>query len=142
MTLKEIKDELEEYPSIRIQGLLRKRKETLEEFIIKFFEKWNNEKDTINIDTGEVDTEAGCRRSLGDLYKICSYYYPKCTFIEVKDILWNIVFEKLTRFRSSYCNSTERRMFYRGDDFEKTGVLNTTHHCEFGLTVEQMKNLH
>lgn len=45
--LKTIQKELDTLQPIRIQGLLRNRKETLSQFLTKFFIKWNKEKDTL-----------------------------------------------------------------------------------------------
>ena len=41
-TLEQLEKEiLKTAPKIRLKGILKKRKETLKEFLIKFFEKWN-----------------------------------------------------------------------------------------------------
>lgn len=131
-----------EIKAIRVQGLLKKRKESLEDFLKNFFTKWNEERDTILVDNKDVDTEAGCRRSLGDVYKIAKYYYPKCTLKEVKDILYTFAENesKLKGFRSSYCHSTKKRMFYYSSD-AKNGILNGDENDEFGMKVEAWKNL-
>lgn len=141
--LTEIKDIIEgDVEALRIQGLLKKRKETLEEFLIKFFSKWNEEKDTILVENKEVDTLAGCRRSIGDVYMICKYYYPKCTLKEVKDILYGFIGgSKLKGFRSSYCHSTDKRMFYREDPEDKSVILNTDEVDEFGMITEDWNKL-
>jgi len=131
-----------EVKAIRVQGLLKKRKESIEDFLKKFFTKWNGEKDTILVENKQVDTEAGCRRSLGDIYKITKYYYPNCTLKEVKDILYHFAEnpDKIKGFRSSYCHSTQKRMFYYDPD-SKNSILNSDENDEFGMKVEAWKNL-
>lgn len=116
---------------IRIKGLLKKRKETLEQFIEKFFTKWNDEHETIYVDSKETQTEPECRRSIGDIYMICKYYYPKCTLKQIKDILYDLVKNK-EGYRSSYCHSTKKRMFYYSNT-ENNALLNTSEKDEYGM---------
>ena len=170
MTTKEIKDKiLEDVPEIRIQGLLKNRKETLKEFILKFFRDWNEEKETIYIDPeknpdyledfedwvdeGEIEEnkpileeykqqcEPGCRRSFGDIYRLCKYYYPRCTVKQITTILWDDCFEELPNFRSSICNMIDKRVFYIGRDNESTSVFNSDTEDEFGMVVQNWRTL-
>lgn len=106
---------LRTYPKIRIT-ILKKRKENLEEFLFRFFNEWNHEKDTIVIETREVQTAKSRRRSLGDMFMLCRYYYPKCTLKEVATALYKGMFKRTFandyKMRSSFCGGTQRRMFY------------------------------
>lgn len=127
--------------SLRMQGLLRKRKETLEEFLIDFFNVHNNKRDTLFVETKEVQTKPGKRRSIGDIYAICKYYYPDCTIREVTNIIYNTLPTEAPRFRSSMCSQIKKRVFYQGTEEQETGMFNTNNPDEFGLTVEEWKNL-
>lgn len=142
MDVKEIEKRIKDtYPQLRIKGLLKKRKETLKEFIVKFFEEWNEEKDTILADkdkVGKTDTLAGCRRSIGDIYRICQYYYPRCTLNQIRKIVYTELFDDIDGFRSSYCYATKKRMFYVDED-EGMGVYNENTKDEFGLLLKDWR---
>ena len=104
---------------IRIQGLLKKhagyngRKETPKEFLIKFFKEWNLEKNTLFIETSEIQTVAGRRRSLGDIFMIMKYYYPTITLKEVCKLLIIEIPSVITQgFRTSYCTNINKRVWY------------------------------
>jgi len=131
--LEEIQNKIKKEEAIRLPGLLKKRKETLEKFIIKFFNEWNDEKDTIYVDSREVQTEAGCRRSIGDIYLICSYYYPKCTLKEVWTILYGLFKStKIAGFRSSMCSQIKKRVFY-SDPGDDSAIYNKSEKDEYGM---------
>lgn len=123
--------------AIHIVGLLKaKRKdETLQDFLTKFFTKWNLDRVTNYKDTGEEQTPAGRRRSLGDIYMICKYYFPDTTLRAVLHQLYNVLPRSITRgFRSSYCTTIKKRVWYydaeRGNE-----VYNQTQPDEFGNKV-------
>lgn len=97
---------------IRLERTLKRRRETLQEFLIKFFEEWNDDKNTVYVDTNEVQTMIGKRRSLGDIYMICKYYYPNCTVSEVIKLLYvtlPTIFEE--GFRSCKCLEINKRVW-------------------------------
>lgn len=126
---------LQRVPEVRLIGLLRKRNESLQEFLVKFFTKWNLEKDTVLVINKEhVDTPAGRRRSLGDIYRICKYYFPNCTIDEVLDLLYNVLPDEIEGFRSSYCSTILKRVWYY-DPERPTDIYNTETEDEFGYTV-------
>lgn len=127
--------------SLRMQGLLRKRKETLEEFLIDFFNVHNNKRDTLFVETKEVQTKPGKRRSIGDIYAICKYYYPNCTIREVTNIIYNILPTEVPRFRSSMCSQIKKRVFYQGTEDQQSAMYNTSNPDEFDFTIEDWKNL-
>lgn len=122
---------------IRIRGLLRKRTETLQEFLIKFFTKWNIERATIWVDEDTIQTEADKKRSLGDIFKICLYYYPNCTLEEVIQELYVNLPEYFDRthentgFRTCVCQQIHKRVWWyaEGDD---NNVNHKTTNDEFG----------
>lgn len=118
--------------AIRVQGLLKRRKETLERFLIKFFTEWNLEKNTIYVDDSSIQTEAGRRRSLGDIYMICKYYYPDCTIEQIVGLLYNTLPTKITDgFRTSYCHRILKRVWYY-DNTRNNIVADKTRNDEYG----------
>lgn len=126
---------------LRIRGLLKKRNETLEEFLIKFFNNYNNNKETLFVETKEVQTPPGKRRSIGDIYAICKYYYPTCTIRDVVNIVYNVLPTEVPRFRSSLCSQIKKRVFYQGTEDQQSAMYNTSNPDEFGFTIEDWKNL-
>lgn len=142
MSLENLKEQIESgYPrTIRLQGVKKKRKETLQEFLIKFFTRWNPEgvkadpekrKDTIFTDNKEVQTEAGKRRSLGDIYMICKYYYPDMTLEELLHELYISLPNHFEQgYRTSYCNTIKKRVWYF-DETRKNLFYDKTTHDEY-----------
>lgn len=121
---------LQERP-IRIT-ILRKRAETPEQFLVRFFKEWNEDKDTIYVDTQTTQTEAGKRRSFGDIFLLMRYYYPAITAKEVMNLLVNVLPRKITPgFRSSWCNQTSKKMFYY-DVEQENGVFDKNKNDEWG----------
>lgn len=116
---------------IRIQ-ILKKRRETLKEFLVKFFTEWNLEKDTIFVENREVQTEANKRRSLGDIYMICKYYYPNCTLQDVIKLLYVDLHNEITvGFRTSKCNTINKRVWYYEEE-SNNGIFDKTSNDEYG----------
>lgn len=126
---------------LRMQGLLKKRKESLETFLINFFTNYNLNKNTLFVSTGEVQTVPGKRRSIGDIYAICKYYYPNCTIKKVVDIVYNVLPQEVPRFRSSKCKMIKKRVFYQGSEEQSSAFYDTDSKDEFELTIEEWKNL-
>lgn len=85
---------------------------TLEEFLQKFFVTYNNEHPTIYVESKKEQTSVSRRRSLGDIFLICKYYYPECTLKDVVQILFVTFPAKIKDFRSSYCHTIKKRVFY------------------------------
>lgn len=118
--------------AIRIQGLLRRRRESLQEFLVRFFQEWNLEKNTIYVDDSAVQTAPNKRRSLGDIYMICKYYYPNCTLNEVLNLLYNVIPTVITRgYRTSYCFTIHKRVWYYSENSANT-VADQAQNDEFG----------
>lgn len=118
---------------IRLANTLKKsaQKLGLEGFLIKFFKEWNEDRDTIYLETAEVQTEAGKRRSLGDVYMISKYYFPNCTVKEIINLLYIILPQRITSgFRTSKCNTIHKRVWYY-DSEDSGGAFDKTSNDEF-----------
>jgi hypothetical protein len=134
--------QLNKLPAIRIQGILKKRSETLQLFLVRFFTRWNHENDTIFVDTHKVQTAAGKRRSISDIYKICKYYYPACTLRQVKEMLYGgLTGDDIPRFRTSYCHTINKRVWYQGSSDQASSVYDKTTKDEFGMTYKEWVEL-
>jgi hypothetical protein len=126
--------------SIRLPGLLRNRKtQTLTDFLRAFFLTWNDEKDTIFVENRDIQTAAGKRRSVGDIFMICRYYYPTCTLSEVYDKLLNLLpITMPSGFRTSYCSTINKRVWYF--DSTKESAQRDLHRAdEYGNKIEKLK---
>lgn len=121
---------------IRLEKTLKERKETLKEFLIKYYVDWNkaaieDKKDTIWVDDDTIQTKAGKRRSLGDLYMIAKYYYPNTTLKDLVKILFVDFVTEFPHYRSSYCWGTSKRMFYYAGT-QTTGIYDKEQLDEYG----------
>ena len=139
-----IEEELQEIKRpLRIQGLMKKRKETVDEFLVKFFTKWNSEYDTVYADTKkevrEVQTPKNKRRSLSDIYQIVRYYYPDATLEDIAKFLYKDAKEEVPRFRSSMCSMINRRVFYQGAANQNTEFYDKSKKDEHNMDYEQWK---
>ncbi len=121
---------------IRLEKTLKKSIPTdLQSFLIKFFKTYNEEKDTIYTDDKTVQTTSGRRRSLGDIFKICKYYFPNCTLREVLVLLYRTLPTVIRDgFRTSYCTTIRKRVWYY-DEGEDNGVFNQDQNDEYVHTV-------
>ena len=138
--LTKIQENLDKQPAIRLQEFYKTQTKelSLKEFIMKFFGSFNIEHDTILKETKEIQTPKGCRRSLGDVYLICKYYYKNCTLEEVATILYKELCVKDKYLRTSYCYQMKKRAFYKAanpDIYDKEVV------DEFGLDFKDWLDL-
>lgn len=125
---------------IRLRATKRNRgNQSLESFLIRFFESYNKERETIYVDDEEVQTDinngAGRRRSLGDIYMICKYYYPQCTLREVLTLLYRTLpqhFGNAGGFRTSKCSQIRKRVWYLSPG-QATGVYEDNQADEYGM---------
>ncbi len=123
-------------PEIRLEKTLKASvPKTLNAFLVLFFEEWNNEKSTIFVADKTVHTVAGRRRSLGDLFRICKYYFPQCTLRQLITSLYREIPTLLTDgFRTSYCSTIRKRVWYYAEGIENT-VANSGQNDEYGNIV-------
>lgn len=56
------------------------------------------------------------RRSLGDIFLICKFYYSNCTIHGVIEVLVDLLEKRGSTFRASYCNTIEKYVFHTEQD--------------------------
>jgi hypothetical protein len=139
--LEEIEKKILEQRVVRLQGFYKSQKKelSLKEFLINFFTQYNNENKTIYKDDKSTQTDVGKRRSLGDIFLICKYYYPKATLKEVVEILYNDLFNDIPRFRSSACYQIKKRVFYQGNANQKSEVYDLDDNDEWKVKFNDWK---
>lgn len=128
-TYKEIKEYLQAQSAIKFNGL---SKEDVGNKLNVFFDKllvWNKERDTV-FTNNKLHTNAGKRRSIGDLYRITYFYFPKVKLITVYRELLEIIGKGAAL--SSICMETGLRV-YRYTD--KEAFFNGTPIDEFGTDI-------
>lgn len=101
------------------------RCKTLKSFISSFFNYLNYYYVTYR------DTEYYCdsdrNRSLGDVFRICKYYFPDCTLKEVTETVWN------SNINTLYCNDILKRVYFSNARGTTNLILNTDTRDEFGI---------
>lgn len=136
--LSENKDKEIRFSNLRKTG---RKDKTVKEFLQRFFTELNLEKDTIYVKNKELQTQRGRRRSIGDIFMICRYYYPKCTLKEVYEILLVDFRKEYERsYRMSYCSQTRKYMFYYSEG-QASGEFNTGDKNEYGYSVNDLRKL-
>jgi len=105
---------LKAIPEIRLAKTLKKSLPTnLKDFLIKFFKEYNSDRQTIYTADKRVQTDVGKRRSLGDIFRICKYYFPDCSLQDVAKLLFVDLRTTITDgFRCSYCHTIHKRVWY------------------------------
>lgn len=131
----------------RLTRILKNRRETPKDFLIKFFkgtgdmeQGWNYSRNTIYIDNEEIQTQMGKRRSLGDIFIIMKYYYPNITLKEVVKLLYVDLFTVMGEnpgLRTSICNQINKRVWYYEDT--QSAIMNSTVNDEYGNNFEYYK---
>ena len=128
---------------IRLSQTKKRRLESLHEFLIEFFSNWNQAdgspaKNTVFVDGSGIHTANNKRRSLGDIYMICKYYYPSMTLTQLLRELYIELprhFAASTQgFRTSICSQINKRVWYYDSD-ALNDILNSTSRDEYGKIV-------
>ena len=111
---KEIESQINKCDDLRLNKFYKKDLPlTVKEFLINFFTNYNNNHSTIYVNNKKEQTSISRRRSLGDIYKICKYYYPDVTLDEVVKLLFKDLQKHFKEgFRHSYCSVIKKRVFY------------------------------
>jgi len=100
-SLKRFEQDLIELGLLRLTGVAKKnlKEKDIHIFIENFLKCYNKVYNTINTKTRKLQTMANRRRSAGDIFRLCKYYFPNCTFVEVLKSL------SLTTLKVGYCSS-------------------------------------
>lgn len=115
-SLKEFEKDLLEDGLLRLRPFFKRdiKGVKIEEFIKRFFKTYNNDLITAFADNGNEQTRAGARRSGGDIFRICKYYYPKTTLEEVMKTIDKLHQEGLgdnKYLKSQVCRQVNKRVY-------------------------------
>jgi len=141
-SLKEFEKDLLEYGTLRLKPFFKRtiKGMTLENFIKNFFKEYNNSLGTFfaedkGFKRDTAHTKIGARRSGGDVFLICKYYYPKCTLEEVMKIIDTLQVKGLgdgKYLKSQVCKQIKKRV-YNAED--RTTVYHPEKKDEFNRLV-------
>ncbi len=113
----------------------------MKDFILDLLVSLSEDNETRDSATGAVTCKKARRRSLGDIYQLCRYYYNDVTLEEVQLCLAELHKEKKIGY--FYCNSTKKRV-YMSIEYYNTHHYNPTHYGspdEWGITPANLSTL-
>lgn len=139
-SLKEFEKDLLKEGLIRLKPFFKKdlKGVSLKDFIKRFLRDYNNstEIESVHVDTEEQQCQRGRRRSGGDIFRLCKYYYPKCTLEDVLKELDSLLINNGKDnycLKSNICGQVNKRVFlYTASD---TTVYHETDRDEFNRKV-------
>lgn len=108
-SFRELKEHFRAQPVIRFQGLEAPDEKNIEAFLRVFFSKYNRVYPTVYASNGAMQTRAGKRRSIGDIYRLCFYYFPKVRLTTVYKTLLKCIRDY--SFFSYICHATGLRVY-------------------------------
>lgn len=126
---------------IRLEKTLKSsiQRLSIEEFLYRFFTEYNKERKTIFIN-GNLQTEVNRRRSLGDIFMICKYYFKDVTLKEIITLLYTTLPLKFQNgFITSYCYTIEKRVWYY-DDYRDTYIFDKEQRDEYSNVYQDYIN--
>lgn len=99
---------------LKIQGKPGPMPKSWKKFILNFFRDYNMDYETVHTKAGKYGNfqcESGCNRSIGDLYRIVSFYYPTVTLRKIYNYMYK---SKEARYHLGgiWCPDIEKRVFY------------------------------
>ena len=132
-SFKQIKEYLHAQPELKFRDLDSLEGVKLKDFLKNFFSLYSENYITIYAKNGVTQTARGKRRSIGDIFRITKYYYPRVALTTVyKEMLLNI---QRYKFFSYICGDSGLRV-YRDTTrqvYGKGGFFNSFPTDEFGV---------
>lgn len=113
----------------------------MKDFILQLLVSLSESNNTMLSTTGAKDCKPSKRRSIGDIYRLCKYYYDNVTLHEVQ--YWLSVLWREKKVGYFYCNSTKKRV-YMSMDFYKTHSVNPVSYGspdEYGIKPSEITSL-
>jgi hypothetical protein len=89
-----------------LENYVHNEQQTLKDFLFHFFVDYNEDYDTVDRD-GNLQTEKGKSRSLGDITEIVNSYYPDTPRDTVKEVLLDFGSDLV----GHYCGDIRKRVY-------------------------------
>lgn len=106
--LKQVKQYLLEQSAVRFKGIVTPTEKNPVDFLKNFFVH-NSSKETVFHEGTVLYEAAGRRRSIGDIYRIAAFYFPKLTLTTTYKTLIQMCAEG--KIISSICLQTGKRVY-------------------------------
>lgn len=115
-SIKEFEKDLLKEGLLRLRPFMKKtiKGVSLKDFITNFLKDYNknNELENITVDDEEVFCAQNKRRSGGDIFRLCKYYYPKTTLLEVLAVLDEIILQDTKKeYKVQICEMINKRVY-------------------------------
>jgi uncharacterized protein (UPF0297 family) len=115
--------------------------QSLEDFLINFLRNYNTVYRTVYASgtrEGDTQTSNNRRRSIGDIFKICRYYYPDCKLVDLAHILYgkHLATGKLSFVGTLKCRQINKRVWWNNLSHRISDELTPD---EYGMTISQWK---
>ena len=117
--------------TLKFAVFVKKKSETFEEFKKQFFQR-NNDFDTIYSKSKTIQTNRGRRRSLGDIFMICRYYYPNISLDTVIAWLYSRDY-----FKGQYCGTIKKRVWR----MDHSQMYHEDYKDEYGNSISYYKTI-
>ncbi len=82
----------------------------LKRFIKDFLYSYNKSNTTRSCPYGYQQCDRNRRRSLGDIYRICKYYYPNITLLQVLKVLIDLLNSR--KIGTCFCGTIRKQVYY------------------------------
>lgn len=132
---KKIKAHIKSLPPLKLSGIGKSDIDegTWKAFLERFFSYYNRNFNTNQ--GGAIQTRAGKRRSITDIYRIILYYFPDVRITEVYKELIILISKKVCC--SAICGDTGLRVYRGHQGYDTTGFLNSALTDEYGVDFQQ-----
>ena len=123
-------------PSLKLRDLEKKNlpEKNVEDFLQKFFTKYNSTLDTVLVDTNAKHTSKGLRRSMTDVLLICHYYFPRVSITKTYKRLCSLINSGV--IVSALCNAIHMRVYRAKTNYDRGNFFNGCMTDEFGVDFE------
>lgn len=125
---------LSNYPEGLILSGWSHNHDPLDIFVKNLFLRYFKDHCTVNPKDLTVQCIKGKRRSIGDIFLVCRYYYPTCTLKEIYNLL-SITYVK--KIFSIKCNEIGKKT-YAGFYFREIVYSNPYSKNEYGWTLDSL----
>lgn len=128
-----IKEDILEASDLKFQGLDKGSipEKNVADFLKVFFTKYNAERNTVYCSNGKIQSKPGLRRSIGDIFKITHYYFPKASLTKMYIRLTTLLAEGI--IVSAVCSEINKRVYRLKTSYDKSTFFNGPLTDEYGI---------
>ena len=136
-----IKENIKNLAPLRMRDLTKEEvKEAfgndVKEFLSEFFSNYNKSLTTVYVSNGSTQTPPGKRRTIEDIFRIVSYYYPNTSITKTYNRLIELTNEGVVC--SSLCEVLNKRVYRGLNKNEQKPFFNGALKDEYGIDFSEM----